>query len=297
MRYGTVSVGQSPHGISVPWGILQSVRNLRAAQRQGGCAIGCEHDRADDVRLPWSSDGSYGGWGGHKYHGTGSHIDSDRRPVVFVHGNQRDACDWMPHASFFLQRGYTGDDLWAITFREGTPTHESMADQLDSFVEQVRSHTGTDAVDVVGHSLGVTGLRYWLMSRDRFSWVDNFVGLAGANHGTVLSTLCDEAGLRGGPYGVNGFLRADYEDIDGHPLRYLNADESPGDVAYYTLRGTDDRLFWRCRDSPVLEGATNVLLETDHDGVRTDRSALEYVFRWVSGTHPYDVQHQVSRPV
>ena len=294
VRYGIVSVGTPTQGLSVPWGILRSVRKLRNAQSRDGCAVGCDHDRTDDSRLPWSSEGDYGGWGGHSYHGTDG--DSDRRPVVFVHGNQRDACDWNPHVSFFSQRGYTGDDLWAITFREGTSTHESMARQLDDFIGHVRAHTGADAVDVVGHSLGVTGLRYWLASRGRFEWVGTFVGLAGANHGTVLSTWCAETGLSGGAYVGSEFLRADYDEIPGHPLASLNADETPGGIDYYTLRGTDDTLFWRCPDSPVLEGATNVRLETDHDGVRGDQRALEYVFKWVSGTHPYNVQHQVAAP-
>ncbi|WP_181691007.1 hypothetical protein [Natronomonas sp. LN261] len=289
-----MSVGTPTQGLSVPWGILRSVRKLRNAQSRDGCAVGCDHDRTDDSRLPWSSEGDYGGWGGHSYHGTDG--DSDRRPVVFVHGNQRDACDWNPHVSFFSQRGYTGDDLWAITFREGTSTHESMARQLDDFIGHVRAHTGADAVDVVGHSLGVTGLRYWLASRGRFEWVGTFVGLAGANHGTVLSTWCAETGLSGGAYVGSEFLRADYDEIPGHPLASLNADETPGGIDYYTLRGTDDTLFWRCPDSPVLEGATNVRLDTDHDGVRGDQRALEYVFKWVSGTHPYNVQHQVAAP-
>jgi pimeloyl-ACP methyl ester carboxylesterase len=293
-EYGTVSTGVPPQGLSVPWGILRGVRKFRSAQQRDGCAVGCPHGRADDGRLPWATEGAYGGWGGHEHHGTDA--DSDRRPVVFAHGNQRDACDWEPHAEFFLERGYTGNDLWAITFREGTPTHESMAEQLDAFVGEIREHTGADAVDVVGHSLAVTGLRYWLATRGRFEWVDTFVGLAGANHGTVLSTWCVETGLQRGPYGSNRFLRADYDEIPDHPLASLNTDETPGDIDYYTIRGTDDTIFWRCHDSPVLDGATNLALETDHDGVRADLRAIEHIFEWVSGTHPYNVQHQVAAP-
>lgn len=289
-----MSVGTPTQGLSVPWTILRHLRQLRDAKQQGGCAVDCELDRADDSRLPWSTDGEYGGWGGHEYHGTDG--DSDRTPVVFVHGNQRDACDWVQHASFFLQRGYTGDDLWAITFGEGTSSHETMAESLDSFVGEIREHTGAETVDVVGHSLGVTGLRYWLLSRDRFEWVDTFVGLAGANHGTVLCSWCADTGMNTGPYSSSEFLRADYEDIPDHPLSILNLNETPGDVEYYTVRGTDDTLFWRCRDSPVLEGATNVLLETDHDGVRADQAAMEHIYEWVSDAHPYNVQHQVAVP-
>jgi pimeloyl-ACP methyl ester carboxylesterase len=291
-----VSAGTPTQDLSPPWGILRRLRKHRLAQHRGGCSVGCRTDRTDDGRLPWSSGGAYGGWGGHAHHGTDPGAESDRRPVVFVHGNQRDACDWDRHASFFLERGYTGEDLWAITFREGAPSHESMAEQLDAFVGRIREHTGAEAVDVVGHSLGVTGLRYWLATRDRFEWVDSFVGLAGANHGTVLNAWCAETGVSAGDYASSEFLRSDYAELPDHPLASLNEDETPGDVDYYTLRGTDDALFWRCRDSPILEGATNVLLETDHDGVRTDQRAVEHIFRWVSGVHPYNVQHQVSLP-
>ena len=274
--------------------LLRSVRELKRARRRGGCATGCDHDRADDGRLPWSTDGAYGGWGGHEYHGT--EPGSERTPVVFVHGNQRDACDWERHAEFFLRRGYGGDDLWAVTFRDGTPTHAAMIEKLDAFVGSVREYTGAESVDVVAHSLGVTGVRCWLAARNRLSWVDSFVGLAGANHGTVLSTWCADTGFARGPYRVSEFLRDDHDSVEGHPLARLNENETPGDVDYYTLRGTEDPLFWNCRRSPELEGATNVAIETDHDGVRTDRTALEYIYRWTAGDHPYDIQQQVALP-
>jgi hypothetical protein len=95
---------------------------------------------------------------------------------------------------------------------------------------------------------------------------------------------------------MSPFLRADYESFDDHPLARLNEDETPGDVDYYTLRGTEDPLFWRCPESPALEGATNVALTTDHDGVRTARRAKELVFEWVSGDHPHDLSLQVGLP-
>jgi pimeloyl-ACP methyl ester carboxylesterase len=215
---------------------------------------------------------------------------------VFVHGNQRDACDWVDHARYFLERGYTGDELWAITFRDGSPTHDEMARSLEDFVSRVREHAGAERVSLVAHSLGVTGARYWLADRDRLDWVDALVGLAGANHGTVLSSLADDVGMHDGTYKMSPFLRADYDDDDDHPLARLNEDETPGDVRYYTIRGTSDPLFWRCPESPELDGATNLVLPVDHDGVRTDPAAIEAVYRWVSGEHPHDLRNQVRAP-
>jgi pimeloyl-ACP methyl ester carboxylesterase len=267
---------------------------LREARRNGGCAEACDRQRSDGSRLPWNTGGLYGGWGGHEHHGTAP--GAERPPVVFVHGNQRDACDWESHAEFFLRRGYRGDELWAVTFSDGSPSHREMAATLDDFVSRVRDHAGVDEVAVVAHSLGVTGVRWWLAEYDRHDHVAAFVGLAGANHGTVLTTWAADAGMRDGTYKMSPFLRADYESFDDHPLARLNEDETPGDVDYYTLRGTEDPLFWRCPESPALEGATNVALTTDHDGVRTARRAKELVFEWVSGDHPHDLSLQVGLP-
>lgn len=289
-----VSLGNRNHGRGSPEGLLENLRGLKQAQRQGGCSAGCRRDRTDDDRLPWPTFDRYGGWGGHAFHGTDP--GTDRAPVVFVHGNQRDACDWLDHAEFFLRRSYGGDELWAITFDDGSPTHRSMAEQLDHFVRKVREHAGAEEVSIVAHSLGVTGVRHWLYDRDRYDWVDSFVGLAGANHGTVLSSWCASAGLSNGTYKMSSFLRADYAVQDGHPLAELNENETPGDIDYYTIRGTHDPLFWRCERSPELDGAVNLELPVDHDGVRTDREAIEHVFEWISGTDPYDLRHHVGLP-
>jgi hypothetical protein len=134
------------------------------------------------------------------------------------------------------------------------------------------------------------------MRKDRYDWVETFVGLAGANHGTVLSAWADDAGLRDGTYKMSPFLRADYADDVDHPLARLNEDETPGDVAYYTIRGTEDPLFWRCAESPELDGATNLVLPVDHDGVRTDPTSMAHIYEWTAGEHPHDLRNHVRAP-
>lgn len=269
-------------GISRSVAYQQEVFNLCFTDsRTDEMSVDCDSTRTDDSQLPWETDSLYGGWGGHEFFETVS--GTTRAPVVFVHGNRRDADDWNDTCDRFLAEGYQGDELWAITFSERTSTHEEMRHQLDGFTSHVRSYTGSESVLIVAHSLGVTGVRYWLSESDRYEWVDAFVGLAGANHGLSWARLCCNSGLDVGPCQVSGFLRDDYALHPNHPLTELNQNETPGDVDYYTIRGQYDRLFWADPASPRLDGAVeNLVLPTDHDGVRQTDRAVDHIFAWVN---------------
>jgi len=257
----------------------------------------CDVDRTDDRYLPWSTDGAYGGWGGHEYHVTDPGLKGGENPVVFVHGNTRDACDWADHATRYLERGYGGDQLWSITFRNASPTHDEMARQLEDFVSNVLAYTGADSVDVVSHSLGVTGVRFWMADSDdfadiderfdvgvgpRYDVVDTFVGCAGANDGTSTCGPGCEQGP--GANRVCGFISPDCNEPGG-PLHELNdPDETPGDVDYYTVAGDLDYFFLDRPESPRLEGAeANVVLEgRAHNAARASDAAVELIYEWVT---------------
>lgn len=237
--------------------------------------------RTDDEFLPWETDGAYGGICGTHYFGDIPHRAN--LPIVFVHGNTADASAWLPTMAEFMERGDTGEDLWAITFRSPSPSHEAMAEQLDSFVERVLDYTGHDRVHVVSHSLGVTGVRYWLDRFDRYDRVEALVGLAGANHGSSLCRRLARSRIAFGPARSNRFLNPAHLDDPTHPLAELNEDETPGAVDYYTLRATEDRFFRENPQSPALEGATNVAIETDHTGLLTSDETVEYLHDWLRG--------------
>jgi len=280
----------------------------------GGTA--CDVARTDDRYLPWDTDGAYGGWGGHEYHATDPGLAGGENPVVFVHGNTHDGCDWSDHATRFLDRGYRGDQLWSITFAASSPTHDEMAVQLEDFVSNVIAYTGADTVDVVSHSLGVTGVRVWLADDaifedvderldvgigPRYDLVDTFVGCAGANEGT---TTCGPGCSRGS--GANRPCAVISPDCTqpGGPLHALNTpDETPGDVDYYTLRGQFDYFYADNPDSPVLDDAVaNVLLAgMAHNATRASDPAIEFIYQWVTDrdaggdARPTDVDATGSR--
>ncbi|WP_101297815.1 esterase/lipase family protein [Halegenticoccus soli] len=259
---------------------------FKAATGAGyGCKFDCDRPRTASRDLPWETDGRYGGWGGSDPRSGRAESPTARTPVVFVHGNGRDACDWRGYHRFLRDGGYGDDELWAITFRRPTSTHEEMADQLDEFVSRVLTHTGRDRVSVVAHSLGVTGARHWMEARDRYDAVEAFVGLAGANHGLV-SWWGDLSG-RFEYARPLGFLDADRLGEDGHGLTELNrGEETPGDVSYYTIRGRYDPFFSTNPNSPRLDGAVeNRTVRRGHEGVRTARRSKRLVYKWLSGAN------------
>lgn len=237
--------------------------------------------RTDDTDLSWETHGEYGGFGGSEYFGEYpwcTHV-----PIIFVHGNGRDASDWVPAMeSLQKQSGVSGDSLWAITFERESSTHEEMAEQLEAFVTEVLAYTNQTQVSLVGHSLGVTGIRYWAAKYDRYDDIDTFVGLAGANHGLYAARIGDWLGMGLGKSRPSPFLNPAKMDDPEHPLVQLNENETPAGVDWYTIRATNDRCFLRLPRSPELEGAIeNKVIHTSHDGLRTHPETLAALNKWV----------------
>ncbi|MGH7372315.1 MAG: hypothetical protein ACREJK_10795, partial [Candidatus Methylomirabilales bacterium] len=107
-----------------------------------------------------------GGWGGLP---KGRPVR--RRPVIFIHGNTRDATDWdEPGRSVkkrFLDAGYSPQELWAVSYngkstKDRLPGSQCVTDNrtnipdLAAFVKGVLAYTGAAKVDLIAHSLGVT---------------------------------------------------------------------------------------------------------------------------------------------
>jgi len=169
-----------------------------------------------------------GGFGGIARHAPLRHT-----PVVFVHGNQVDAQNWLDVMLQFQNlAGYSMQEMYALSYNGlenyyagapvATPPTQEDSDyiaqnptvlangghgaadddnvvDLCRFIEAVQAYTGSQQIDIVAHSLGVTIARrlmalYPQLARD----VVAFVGIAGANHGT---TVC--RGLETTYYGCN----------------------------------------------------------------------------------------------
>ena len=174
-----------------------------------------------------------------------------RQPVIFIHGNSDSAIGtgsssftgWRASIEYFKSQGYTSAELYATTWG---PANSLLASQqyhskayltrLRAFVTAVKAYTGATKVDIVTHSMGVTLMRKAIkggagndaadggsynLGSSLTSWVDTFVGIAGANRGLVacyqtgpVTPTCGSTNgfypgyLIGGfgPYGVSSYL-------------------------------------------------------------------------------------------
>jgi pimeloyl-ACP methyl ester carboxylesterase len=237
-----------------------------------------------------------GGWGG-----ISKGYPLRRHPVIFVHGNTREAGDWAePGRSVkqhFLEAGYTLQELWALSYNGKSTKDLDSALQchtdngtnipdLADFVRAVRDYTGAVKVDLVAHSLGVTIVRGMIAQHPELAVsVEDIVAIAGPNHGTTVCRRlwliwligwkdfmgCDE--LRPGSAWLAKLNGPNGERESPGPTRHLSIYDGAGtDVLYLPW------LFWLPvwdQESPALKGATNVRLPGfTHDELRTHERAI-----------------------
>lgn len=229
-----------------------------------------------------------GGWGG----GERSRPQV-RRPVIFVHGNGRDASNWdEPGQSVrarFRTAGYREQDLWALSYngRGGEPLTACRTDNarnvpdLAAFLQAVLAYTGAPRVDVVAHSLGVTLTRATLKAHPALAGrVGAFVAIAGANHGTPLCV---------GPAAL--YVSCDELTPGSRFLRELNgpdgSEEAPAGIRTLVVAsadGSDPFYLGAWSRSPHLKGARALLLpRVGHDGQRVSEAAVAGYLAFLQG--------------
>ncbi|MGI5351435.1 alpha/beta fold hydrolase [Streptomyces sp. CA-250714] len=132
-----------------------------------------------------------GGWNDYSCKPSAAHP----RPVVLVHGTLGNSVDnWVGLAPYLVKRGYCVfsldyGQLPGKPFFHGLGPIEDSAKQLDAYVDKVLAATGTDKVDIVGHSQGGMMPRQYLKFLGGAPKVNALVGIAPSNHGTTLSGL------------------------------------------------------------------------------------------------------------
>jgi len=116
---------------------------------------------------------------------------------------------------------------------------EPTADELDEFVEQVRSDTGADRVDLVGHSQGGIVGRYYIRSLGGDAVVDAMISLGAPHYGSELA----DALSMGGMWDCMYFATCRQATTTSPFLRELNEpDDTWGDIDYTNITTTADQL-------------------------------------------------------
>ncbi len=168
-------------------------------------------------------------------------------PVIFVHGYNADPGVWGSLREDFKSSGYTDAELFSWGYDTSESVNETLSGRFASYVEQVRAQTGAAEVDIVAHSFGSLVTRWYVKHGGGLDKVDDWVSLAGPNHGTSTAWACalwSQAcrDMTPGSYVQDGLAEGD---------------ETPGTVSYTTFWSNCDEVI--NPDSSVpLSGATNV---------------------------------------
>lgn len=150
-------------------------------------------------------------------------------PVVLVHGTFGDRRHLLENLSkAVLRDGYC---VFSLDYgNRGIEDVRASARALKRYVARVRRVTGADRVDLVGHSQGGMMPRYYLKFLGGTRHVDDLVGIAPSNHGTVL--LPPNHPLVGPLLGLI-CLSCDQQAQGSAFLKRLNrGDQTPGRVSY-----------------------------------------------------------------
>jgi triacylglycerol lipase len=189
--------------------------------------------------------------------------------VLFVHGWNSSGAIWFTMMDRFLADGYRADELYNWTYYSAQ-SNAVTAGQLAAKVDEILAATGASKVDIVTHSMGALSARYYIKNLGGGTKVDEFVSLAGPNHGTNTAFLCGQTAC-----------------VEMRPnSSFLNAlnkkDETPGRVIRYgTWWSSCDEVIIPQSSTP-LNGATNTQTACiRHSDMHQDANVYASVKSWV----------------
>jgi hypothetical protein len=75
-------------------------------------------------------------------------------PVIMVHGMLASGDTWTNFHRYFLEQGYTQEELWVLDWNTASFNSPKAVGQLDSLIGVVKKETGSKKVNLIGHSAG-----------------------------------------------------------------------------------------------------------------------------------------------
>lgn len=236
-------------------------------------------------------------------------------PVVLVHGlSANQANNWAYISPQLAQQGYC---VFSLTYGRnplappplsqvgGLQPMEQSAEELASFVDRVRSATGAEKVDIVGHSEGSLMPNYYVKFLGGDRYVDRYVGMTPLWDGTETGGLAflDRTGQQ---FGLDPALRAATDPLCGSCRQFfkgseflekMNSDGGPAvDGVTYTMIMTKYDELVVPYTSGELDGATNIVLQdgcptdlAEHVAVAFDPVTLGHIQNALDPAHPKPV--------
>lgn len=196
----------------------------------------------------------------------------DANPVVLVHGTTANmTVNWDSLSPLLHNEGYC---VFAFNYGQVDGLHVGLpgsseltngagpipdsAGQLKEFVDTVLDATGSDEVDIVGHSQGGMMPRWYVQFLDGAAKVDKLIALSPSNHGTTVDGLAQLPGVEALlSAGLGPAVRDQVEGSD--VLSRLNAGaETVDDVDYTVIQTKFDE---------IVTPYTSAFLESDAPNV------------------------------
>jgi len=171
-----------------------------------------------------------------------------RDPILFVHGWMSDESTWVDMKGWFEKDwGWPSSRLRTFSY-DDHQKNEITAQLVSAQVNDLLAKTGAQKVDIIAHSMGSLSSRYYIKFLGGTAKVEDWVSLAGPNHGTATILGCIYDGCEDMRF-TSHFL-----------VETLNAgDETPGTVRYATWRSSCDGAVVPA-DSVILSGAVKNVL-------------------------------------
>jgi triacylglycerol esterase/lipase EstA (alpha/beta hydrolase family) len=212
-------------------------------------------------------------------------------PVVLVHGTggnrQTNWATMIPalrnegYCVFALTYGTLPGTAWPVSGLGGLTRMESSAAQLNDFIEQVRSATGSAKVDLVGHSEGTLMPTYYVKYLGGADKIDKYVSLApywkGQDSAGYLQLEAVASALGFDPDQVLPCPECAQENYGSPFMQMINSGGSPyvPGIAYTNVMTTHDGIVEPWSDGLVPgPGTTNIVLQDSCPADRSDHLSI-----------------------
>lgn len=208
--------------------------------------------------------------------------DGRAEPVLLVHGTgvtRQQNWKW----NYWSALPQAGFEVCWVRLPEAALNDAQISAEYVARAVEVMYDIGREPVDVVGHSQGALVPRWSIKYFPSAVFIDDFVGLASPNHGTVTA---DAATGQGSCFQSCWQMRTIAKFI----AALNDGDETPGPISHTSVYTLNDELV-KPVETSRLDGATNILLQdvcpgrpTEHLLIAADAVAWELTIDAL--THP-----------